>query len=77
MQKVYTVYDNGDGLIGVFGSVTKAKQCAEMYIHRNANDLELQCFNRMRSYDSAHVSMYGNGISAHIEAHIVNFNPLA
>ena len=76
MQTVYTVNGSEDGVIGAFGSVTKAKQCAEMYIRRIANDLELQCFSRMRSNGSAHVSMYGDGSSAHIEAHIVNFNPL-
>ena len=77
MQTVYTVNGSEDGVIGVFGSVTKAKQCAEMYIHRNANDLELQCFSRMRNNCSAHVSMYGDGSSVHIEAWGVNFNPLS
>ena len=79
MQTVYTVNGSEDGVIGVFGSVTKAKQCAEMYINRNANDIELQCFSRMRNNGSAHVSMYGDGSfeAAHIEAHIVNFNPLS
>ncbi len=77
MQTVYTVNGSEDGMLGVFGSVTKAKKCAEMYIQRNANNLELQFFSRMRSNGSAYVSMYGDCGAAHIEAHEVNYNPLA
>jgi len=75
MQTVYTVNGSEDGMLGVFGSVTKAKKCAEMYIQRGANELELKCFSRMRGNGSTYVSMYGDCCAAHIEAHKVNYNP--
>ena len=87
MKKVYLVDTTTEGPIGVFSSVNKAQECAESYIGRKANDLELKCLERMKTKGSSYVSLYGDaqtcklsnviqGYSAHIEAMELNHSYL-
>jgi len=87
MKKVYLVDTTTEGPIGVFSSVNKAKECAETYIGRKANELELKCLKRMKTKGSLYVSLYGDPqtcklsneeakYSAHIEAMELNLSYL-
>jgi len=82
MKKVYMVDTTTEGPIGVFSSVNKAKECAETYIGRKANELDLQCLERMKTKGSSYVSLFNSpqhgeaSFGAHIEAMELNHSYL-
>jgi hypothetical protein len=76
MAKVYMVYGASDGPIGIFGSVSKAQDCAEMYIERKAEKEELELMTQLRKDTHSLVEMFGDHTSASIQTFDVNYNPL-
>jgi len=77
MAKVYMVYGAEDGPLGIFGSVSKAQACAEMYIDRKAEKDELKMMTQLRKDTRSLVELYGDHTSASIQTFDVNYNPLA
>ena len=77
MVKVYMVYGADDGPLGIFGSVSKAQDCAEMYIERKAEREELKLMTQLRKDARSLVEMFGDHTSASIQTFDVNYNPLA
>jgi hypothetical protein len=77
MAKVYMVYGADDGPLGIFGSVSKAQDCAEMYIERKAEREELKLMTQLRKDTRSLVEMFGDHTSASIQTFDVNYNPLA
>ena len=77
MTKVYMVHGADDGPLGIFGSVSKAQYCAEMYIDRKAEKEELKLMTQMRKDERSLVDMFGDHTSASIQKFDVNYNPLA
>ena len=78
MTIIYSVNgaDHGEKLkpLGFFFSVTKAKECAEVYISRKVNELERGSLSRMISNESAYVRLYGETCTAHIEAEAIDYD---
>ncbi len=77
MAKVYMVYGAEDGPLGIFGSVSKAQACAEMYIDRKAEKEELKLMTKLRKDALSLVELFGDHTSASIQTFDVNYNPLA
>ena len=77
MAKVYMVYGADDGPLGIFGSVSKAQDCAEMYIDRKAEREELKLMTQLRKDTRSLVEIFGDHTSASIQTFDVNYNPLA
>ena len=79
MQTVYLVTGSEDGPIGVFGSVTKAQQCVERYIGRNANSADLAELRALRKGEEHCVTIYEDDdgcfcLNGFIKAMTVNYD---